>query len=160
YRGKRVALLAPLVIGRKGYYTELADWAASRGYSTLRVDGAATPTDRWPRLDRFKEHDIELPVAELDVSPAADRDLLSGLKQGPDLGRSMVRVVEIPGPERPARKVAIAVAKMRGGKVRSAPLAADAGDLYSTERACPSCSRSFEPLDPRLFSYNSRYGWC
>ena len=48
--------LAPLVIGRKGYYTELAEWASSRGYTTLRVDGVATPTDRWPRLDRFKEH--------------------------------------------------------------------------------------------------------
>ena len=71
YRGKRVALLAPLVIGRKGYYTELAEWAAGRGYAALRVDGALTPTDAWPRLDRFKEHDIELPVAELDVRPAA-----------------------------------------------------------------------------------------
>jgi excinuclease ABC subunit A len=160
YRGKRVALLAPLVIGRKGYYTELADWASDRGYATLRVDGVAMPTDRWPRLDRFKEHDIELPVAELDVTPAADRELMAGLKQALDLGRNMVRVVEIPGPERPARKAAIAVAKMRGGKVRSAPPAPAAGDLYSTERACPSCSRSFAPLDPRLFSYNSRYGWC
>jgi len=157
YRGKRVALLSPLVIGRKGYYTELAEWASSRGYAKLRVDGVATPTDRWPRLDRFKEHDIELPVAELDVTPAAGRELMAGLKQALDLGRNMVRVVEIPGPERPARKVAIAVAKMRGGKIGSTP---PAGDLYSTERACPSCSRSFEPLDPRLFSYNSRYGWC
>jgi excinuclease ABC subunit A len=160
YRGKRVALLAPLVIGRKGYYTELADWAAGRGYATLRVDGAAVPTDRWPRLDRFKEHDIELPVAELDVTPAADRELMASLKQALDLGRNMVRVVEVPGPERPARKAAIAVAKMRGGKVRSTPPVPAVGDLYSTERACPSCSRSFEPLDPRLFSYNSRYGWC
>ncbi|HET8698457.1 MAG TPA: excinuclease ABC subunit A, partial [Gammaproteobacteria bacterium] len=160
YRGKRVALLAPLVIGRKGYYTELADWAAGRGYAALRVDGVATATDRWPRLDRFKEHDIELPVAELDVTPAADRELMAGLKQALDLGRNMVRVVEIPGPERPARKAALAVAKMRGGRVRSTPPAPTGGDLYSTERACPSCSRSFEPLDPRLFSYNSRYGWC
>src|SRR6185295_6507448 len=48
-----------------------------------------------------------------------------------------------------------AVAKMRGVEPRP-----PVGELYSTERACPSCSRSFEPLDPRLFSYNSRYGWC
>ncbi|HEX5048512.1 MAG TPA: excinuclease ABC subunit UvrA, partial [Gammaproteobacteria bacterium] len=159
YRNKRVALLAPLVIGRKGYYTELADWASSRGYAKLRVDGVSTPTDKWPRLDRFKEHDIELPVAELDVTPKADRELMAALEQALDLGRNMVRVVEVPGPERPARKAALAVAKMRGGKVRSVPVP-DAGELYSTERACPSCSRSFEPLDPRLFSYNSRYGWC
>jgi excinuclease ABC subunit A len=134
YRGKRVALLAPLVIGRKGYYTELADWAAGRGYRTLRVDGVATPTDAWPRLDRFKVHDIELPVAELDVKPGAAAELAQGLAQAVKLGRNMVRVLEAGD--------------------------ASAGELYSTERACPKCSRSFEPLDPRLFSYNSRYGWC
>jgi excinuclease ABC subunit A len=134
YRGKRVALNAPLVIGRKGYYTELADWAAARGYAQLRVDGVATPTDRWPRLDRFKEHDIELPVAELKVSPAADAELRNALVQALSLGRNMVRVLDVAG--------------------------AGGGELYSTERACPSCARSFEPLDPRLFSYNSRYGWC
>jgi excinuclease ABC subunit A len=135
YRGKHIALHAPLVIGRKGYYTELADWASSRGYPELRVDGVLTSTERWPRLDRFKEHDIELPVAEITVTPAAGRELASALEQALKLGRSMVRVLEAGASKR-------------------------AGELFSTERACPSCGRSFEPLDPRLFSYNSRYGWC
>src|SRR5262245_19254425 len=133
YRGKRVALLAPLVIGRKGYYTELAEWAALRGYETLRVDGTPTPTASWPRLSRFKVHDIELPVAELMVTPAAGRELTNALARAVELGRNMVRVLQVG--------------------------AAD-GELFSTERACPKCSRSFEPLDPRLFSYNSKYGWC
>ncbi|HEY3518211.1 MAG TPA: excinuclease ABC subunit UvrA [Gammaproteobacteria bacterium] len=133
YRGKRVSLLAPLVIGRKGYYTELAEWAANRGYDTLRVDGKPTPTAAWPRLSRFKVHDIELPVAELEVKPAADRELKDALARAVELGRNMVRVLEV---------------------------GAAHDELFSTERACPSCSRSFEPLDPRLFSYNSKYGWC
>jgi excinuclease ABC subunit A len=98
-----------------------------------------TPTEPWPRLDRFKEHDIELPVAELTVSAAADRELMRALEQALALGRNMVRVL-------PVRRGA------RNG--------AAAGELYSTERACKRCGRSFEPLDPRLFSYNSRYGWC
>ncbi len=155
YRDKRIALLSPLVIGRKGYYTELADWASRRGYATLRVDGVATSTDAWPRLDRFKEHDIELPVAELDVTPAAGRELMTALAQALDLGRNMVRVVEVTEPEprrarrrRPSRRCA------EWSRARAV------GELYSTERACPKCARSFEPLDPRLFSYNSRYGWC
>jgi excinuclease ABC subunit A len=135
YRGKRISLLAPLVLGRKGYYTELAEWAANRGYETLRVDGTPTPTASWPRLSRFKVHDIELPVAELTVTPAAGRELADALARAVELGRNMVRVLDA-----------------RAG-------AAD-GELFSTERACPKCSRSFEPLDPRLFSYNSRYGWC
>jgi excinuclease ABC subunit A len=139
YRGKRIALLAPLVMGRKGYYTELADWAATRGYFQLRVDGIATPTDRWPRLDRFKEHDIELPIAEIDVSPAAAGELANVLDQALRLGRNMVRV--LPTSKRDGSATAVA-------------------ELFSTERACRKCARSFAPLDPRLFSYNSRHGWC
>ena len=69
YRGKTITLLAPLVVARKGYYTDLAAWAAKKGFAHLRVDGALLPTDKWPRLDRFKEHTIELPVATLKVSP-------------------------------------------------------------------------------------------
>ncbi|HEY8519900.1 MAG TPA: excinuclease ABC subunit UvrA [Gammaproteobacteria bacterium] len=138
YRGRRVALYAPLVIGRKGYYTDLAEWALRRGYAELRVDGVPTPTAQWPRLDRFKEHDIELPVAEVAVSPRNEAELAAALRTALGLGRSMVRVL-------PAAKAQDPTAK---------------GELYSAERACPSCARSFEPLDPRLFSYNSRYGWC
>ena len=131
------------MIGRKGYYTELADWAAARGYRALRVDGVLTPTDAWPRLDRFKEHDIELPGrrARRASRPRAG-ELADALARAVELGRNMVRVLPRP----------LEVPEGGAG-------AAD-GELFSTERACPSCSRSFEPLDPRLFSYNSRYGWC
>ena len=190
FRGKRIALNAPLVIGRKGYYTELADWASSRGYATLRVDGVATPTDRWPRLSRFKEHDIELPVAEIDVEPAAERELADALARALALGNNMVRVLELrssaagvaaeaaklraagarkSNATRSARRRAAAEISERGksrvrqGAEAQAQAAAETdaqGELFSTERACTSCGRSFEPLDPRLFSYNSRYGWC
>src|SRR5438309_683189 len=65
YRGRRITLLAPLVVARKGYYTDLARWAAKKGYRTLRVDGESLPTSPWPRLSRFREHTIELPVAQI-----------------------------------------------------------------------------------------------
>ncbi len=147
YRGRSIELLAPLVLGRKGYYTELADWARGKGYATLRVDGLETPTDAWPRLDRFKEHDIELPVGTLEVRPAAGAELERLVETALRLGRNMLRVVPSGGAGR---------ARGKGGRSRSEARA----ELYSAERACPSCGRSFEPLDPRLFSYNSRYGWC
>src|SRR5204863_5862317 len=117
YRGKRIALNAPLVIGRKGYYTELADWASARGYATLRVDGVATPTDRWPRLDRFKEHDIKLPVAEIDVEPAPDRELKAALERALALGRNMVRVLEPRAGA--ADRVAAEAAKLRAAGART-----------------------------------------
>ena len=69
HRGEHVGLLAPLVVARKGVYTDLAKWAKARGHSHLRVDGAFVPVDPWPRLDRFKEHTLELPVGDLVVAP-------------------------------------------------------------------------------------------
>ena len=65
YRGQTISLFAPLVVARKGYYTDLAAWAAKKGYTHLRVDGELLPTNPWPRLSRFKEHTIEAPIATL-----------------------------------------------------------------------------------------------
>jgi excinuclease ABC subunit A len=131
-RRQTVQVFAPLVVARKGYYTDLAKWAARRGYAALRVDGGMTPTEPWPRLDRFREHDIELPVAELRVEPRREAELRHAVEQALAIGKGTVRI------------------------------AADGerGELFSTERACPSCGRSFEAPDPRLFSYNSKHGWC
>ena len=75
-KGQHIGVLAPLVVNRKGVYTDLAKWAAARGHSHLRVDGVFLPTAKFPRIERFKEHTIELPVADLVVdagqrSPAA-----------------------------------------------------------------------------------------
>ena len=67
-KGQHIGVLAPLVVNRKGVYTDLAKWAAARGHSHLRVDGVFLPTAKFPRIERFKEHTIELPVADLVVS--------------------------------------------------------------------------------------------
>ena len=133
FKGQRIALLAPLVVARKGYYTDLAKWAARKGFKTLRVDGASTSTAKWPRLSRFKEHTIELPVAELDVSASTDTSLHQALARALDFGKGLVHVL---GPR------------------------SDRVIVLSTKRACPSCGNSFAELDPRLFSFNSRHGWC
>src|SRR5690625_2863049 len=138
YRGSQVTLLAPLVVARKGIYRELAQWAAQRGYTHLRVDGEYLPTDPWPVLDRYKEHDIELPLVSLEVSPQEEQRLAEALEQTLNLGNGVVIVA----PEAGAK-----------GQRKSER-------LFSTERACPSCGCGFEELDPRLFSYNSKHGWC
>src|SRR5712675_763870 len=85
YRGKRIALLAPLIVARKGYYTDLAKWAAKKGFRTLRVDGELLPTSPWPRLSRFREHTLELPVAEIDVGVRSEAALRAGLARALDL---------------------------------------------------------------------------
>jgi len=130
--GGEAVLLAPLVVARKGLYTDLAQWAARKGFQHLRVDGQRLPTASWPRLDRYREHDIDLPVVSLDLAASARPAVLEAVKATLQYGEGLLRCA-LPGqPEA----------------------------VYSTRRSCPGCGRSFPELDPRLFSYNSRHGWC
>eukprot|EP01037_Dinobryon_pediforme_P009178 gene9178-9260_t len=148
FRGQHIGLLAPLVMNRKGVYTELADWARPRGYTHLRVDGNFLPTTNFPRIDRFKEHTIELPVASLDVSPENEAALRTALADALTHGKGVVHVLSGITGLREA---------MEGGQST-----AGIGTLqaFSTKRACPVCATSYAELDPRLFSYNSKHGWC
>ncbi len=130
-RNKSIELLAPLVVARKGFYTDLAQWAANKGFEQLRVDGERLATAAWPRLDRYREHDIELPVGQIKVTPKNETALRSLLQRALAFGKGVVIV--------------------KGGRSEK---------VFSTLRACPSCARSFDELDPRLFSYNSKHGWC
>ena len=129
YRGRKITLLAPLIVARKGLYTALAKWARGKGYRELRVDGSLLPTTKWPRLDRFVEHNIELPVATLTVSAGGETALREALATALEHGRGVVHVN-----------------------------GADTA-VFSTKRACPNCGTGFPELDPRLFSFNSRHGW-
>jgi len=131
YRGETLVMLAPLVVNRKGVYTELAKWAAAKGYTQLRVDGKLLPVRPFPRIDRFKEHSIELPVGYVKVSARGEKELRERLAKALEFGKGVVHV-------------------LTGRQV----------EVFSTKRACRSCGRSFPELDPRLFSYNSKHGWC
>jgi excinuclease ABC subunit A len=148
YKGQRIGLLSPLVVNRKGVYTELADWARPRGYTHLRVDGDFLPTTAFPRIDRFKEHTIELPVADGVVDPANEAWLRGQLSKALEIGKGQVHVL--------SALDGLASAMEAGESTRGI------GNLevFSTSRACPVCATSYPELDPRLFSYNSKHGWC
>ena len=148
FRGQHIGLLSPLVMNRKGVYTELADWARPRGFTHLRVDGNFLPTTQFPRIDRFKEHTIELPVMSLDVLPERESRLREALAQALTHGKGVVHVLsELAGLKEAMRDVASTAGI---GKL----------EVFSTTRACPVCATSYAELDPRLFSYNSKHGWC
>jgi len=148
FRGQHIGLLAPLVVARKGVYTELADWARPRGYTHLRVDGHFVPVTPFARLDRFKEHTIELPVWSLDVTPKNEALLRQQLARALELGKGVVHVLS--GLEGLAGALASGAPTAGIGQVQ----------VISTKRACPVCATSYPELDPRLFSYNSKHGWC
>ncbi len=148
FRGQHIGLLAPLVVARKGVYTELADWARPRGYTHLRVDGNFVPVTPFARLDRFKEHTIELPVWSLDVNPANEALLREQLARALDLGKGVVHVLS--GLEGLSHALENGLSTAGIGQLQ----------VISTKRACPVCATSYPELDPRLFSYNSKHGWC
>ncbi|RZL52113.1 MAG: excinuclease ABC subunit A, partial [Variovorax sp.] len=148
FKGQHIGLLAPLVSNRKGVYTELADWARPRGFTHLRVDGGFLPTNPFPRLDRFKEHSIELPVASIDVTPGNEAALREALTKALEHGKGVLHVMS----ELDGLREAIAEGAPTSGIGRT--------QVFSTLRACPVCSTSYAELDPRLFSYNSKHGWC
>ena len=131
FKGQTVELLAPLVTGRKGIYKDLADWALKKGFDELRVNGKKYSTSQWPKLDRYKEHTIELVVGTIKISSNNEKSLNNLLDTSLEHGNGAVKITTY-SQER----------------------------LYSTKRACPTCSRSFAELDPRMFSFNSKHGWC
>jgi len=125
-----VRVFANLVKARKGFHTDVARAAARQGIETLLVDGKIVAVGKFEKLARFKEHTIDALVAELDKPDAKTAD--DAVRRALSLGRGTARTVDAKGKSL----------------------------VLSTEMNCPSCSRAFEPLDPRLFSFNSPHGWC
>ena len=147
HRGEHIGLLAPLVVNRKGVYTDLAKWAKARGYTHLRVDGEFLTVDPWPRLDRFREHTLELPVGDIVVSPENEAALRTLMEQALEYGKGIMHVL--------APLDGLQNAMHSGGTAHVGNV-----KVFSTKRACSTCGTSYPELDPRMFSYNSKHGWC
>ncbi len=131
FRRQTVTLLAPAVRGRKGQYTELFRSARKLGFHRARVDGAITPLQPLPALARYREHDIDLVIGEVEIARSARSPLASQLETALRLGSGAVIV------------------------------AGEAEERIFSERLyCTACNKGYEALDPRLFSFNSRQGAC
>ncbi|HSP41398.1 MAG TPA: excinuclease ABC subunit UvrA, partial [Luteolibacter sp.] len=141
-----VSLLAPVIRGRKGYHTEVAEWALKQGFTRLLVDKQFRDAEGFTRLERFKEHDIDVEVAGFQSSvfskKKTKREASSLKTENLELANSIARALDI-------------------GKGVIRLFTADKKFiLLSTKSSCPSCNQSFDDLDPRLFSFNSPHGWC
>lgn len=145
YRGRTITVAAPLVVARKGIYTDLAQWAQkTMQIDTLRVDGKWVPVAPFPSLARYKEHTIEMPTATLAVVPEHESELIEAVDKALFHGHGVITVLS-------------------DGAQQSAPPPSGATGqsvTYSIKRACPRCQTSFPDPDPRLFSFNSKIGWC
>jgi excinuclease ABC subunit A len=155
-------LLAPVVRNRKGFHSDIAEWAAKHGYQEIRADGKLYDTSQPFRVDRFKEHDVEIVVGVLDRKRSAavpgrrNVPVAPARKDSTPTGDS---AVPAPADGRTPRELIDAALDLGKGTL----FALDNHSrltIHSTECACPKCARSFAPLDPKNFSYNSAQGWC
>ena len=130
--GQRLALLAPLVRGRKGEYKKELEAVRRQGYLRARIDGEWVDLEQPPKLGRTKRHDIDIVVDRLTLREDSRSRLAESLETALKLGGGLV-------------------AASREG----------AEDLpFSQGAACPKCGTSVEEPEPRSFSFNSPYGAC
>ncbi len=123
-------LLAPRIRNRKGFHSDVGEWAARHGYEQVRADGKFLPTAEPLRLDRYNEHDVEAVVGQLKKH--GTKNTAGLIAECLAVGRGTLFAVDDSGGE----------------------------TVHSTSNACGGCGRSFPPLDPKDFSYNSARGWC
>ena len=133
FSGKKIYVLAPVVRGRKGHYRELFEQIRRNGYIYARVDGEIEEVLPGMRIDRYKNHDIEVVVDRLSVSEK-DRDrikksLSAALKQG----KGVTMIMEKDGAE---------------------------PRYFSSQLMCPTSGISYNEPAPHSFSFNSPQGAC
>lgn len=157
YNQQEIAILVPLVQGRKGVYNEMGAWLEKNHYDLVRIDGHFVPSQPWPKLERYQAHFIELPLATLNVQAENNLEIKHSVEQALNLGQGSFMVTTLPLPATTPLQ-----AKTKTGKPELPVTAPQPLNLnyYSTKQACPSCATSYPELDPRLFSFNSKHGWC
>ena len=133
FAGRRIALMAPIVKGRKGHYRELFETLAKKGYIYARIDGEIREISAGMRLDRYKIHTIDLVVDRLQVGEASRDRLMTSLKEAMRQGKGTMAVYDY-GTEQQR--------------------------FYSRHLMCPTTGIAFEDPAPHTFSFNSPKGAC
>ena len=133
FTGRKIALMAPIVKGRKGHYRELFESLAKKGYIYARIDGEIREISAGMRLDRYKIHTIDLVVDRLVVGEEARDRVMTSLKESMRQGKGTMAVYDY-GTEQQR--------------------------FYSRHLMCPSTGIAFEDPAPHTFSFNSPQGAC
>ncbi len=133
YAGKRIYMLAPLVKSRKGHYKELFEQMMRKGYLNVRVDGEMCEMTHGMKLERYKNHDIEVVIDKLVVDANDVNRIKHSLSTAMSQGDGLVMIMEMPS-----------------GEIRH----------YSKRLMCPVTGLSYKEPDPHNFSFNSPQGFC
>ena len=137
YQGKKIFILAPLVRSRKGHYRELFESMRRKGYLNIRVDGEIKEIVRGMKVDRYKNHDIEVVIDKLQVKPETPNT--------PD--------------ERLKKSILIAM-KQGEGLIMILDKDTNTIKYFSKRLMCPTTGISYSDPAPNNFSFNSPQGAC
>lgn len=133
FSGKRIHVLAPQIKGRKGHYRELFEQMRRKGFLFARVDGEIKELSQGFKVDRYKNHFIEMVVDKLVVDEASDKRLKESANTAMTQGHGIIMILDH-----------------------------DSGDVryYSRQLMCPSTGISYSEPAPHNFSFNSPQGAC
>ena len=137
--GTKLYLMAPLQVHVGESYETLWEEIRAGGYVRVRVDGTTYPIDEVPNIDRRRRHQIEVVLDRVTVRADARSRIADSVENALDLGRGVMHIAH------PSRDI---------------PEPKWQCDVHSQHFACDKCGRSFEPLSPHNFSFNSSLGWC
>ena len=141
YTGQKVLVLAPMVNNRKGHYKELFDTIRRKGYLHVRVDGEVMEITSGMKLDRYKNHTIEVVVDRLKLKGENEEDL-KRLRATVDKAMAQGDGV-----------MAIALPSNNGATSNNIR-------YFSRLLMCPTTGMSYAEPAPHTFSFNSPQGWC
>ena len=133
YKGKKIYILAPLVRTRKGHYKELFEQVRKKGYLYVRVDGEIKEALPGMKLDRYKNHDIEVVIDKLVVTDKDDVRLKNSVATAMQQGDGLLMILDL-----------------QSENVRH----------YSKRLMCPVTGLSYREPAPHNFSFNSPQGAC
>ena len=137
--GTKLYLMAPLERKGQEKYETLFDEIRRAGYVRMRVDGKSGSVDDPPVIDHRRKHSVEIVVDRIVVREGQRGRIADAVESSLELGRGVMHVAHVEeGRDEPQWTV----------------------DRYSQHMACDRCGRSFEPLNPHHFSFNSPLGWC
>ncbi len=133
FSGRRILILAPMVKGRKGHYRELFEQILKKGFLNARIDGIVTELKAAMRLDRYKNHFIEIVVDRLLVDDTSDKRLHDSLQIAMKNGHGICMILDHDTQE---------------------------AKYYSRQLMCPTTGISYNEPAPHNFSFNSPQGAC
>jgi len=133
FSGKKILILAPMVKGRKGHYRELFEQILKKGFLNARIDGVVTELKAAMRLDRYKNHFIEIVIDRLLVDEASDKRLHDSLQIAMKNGHGICMILDHETQE---------------------------AKYYSRQLMCPTTGISYNEPAPHNFSFNSPQGAC